>query len=153
MSTTYILFRPVGTACNATAPCPPAAVGSKEYEVFVKKACPGRLVNFAKPFAPEKMRRVRSRGALSHITRSTSGVDLSLIKTYGKGMARRPCLPPPLVPALLQQRAARCRGRAGLQGACASERLPECMRNAWGVAGLIAGLIARRAPARCQQSG
>ena len=65
-----------------------SSVGHKEYEIFVQKACPGRLVSFTKPLAAEKARRVRSRGALAGVTRSSSGKDLSLIKTYGKGMVR-----------------------------------------------------------------
>lgn len=65
-----------------------SAVGNKEYEVFVKKACPGRLVSFNKQLAPERMKRVRSRGTLGKMTRSTSGVDMALIKTYAKGAVR-----------------------------------------------------------------
>jgi len=65
-------------------------------EIFVEKACPGRLVSFTKrPAVRSIMVRaaVRSRrgGSLtSHaVTRVSSGTDLRrLIKTYAKGAVR-----------------------------------------------------------------
>ena len=65
------------------------AVGKREYEVFVQKACPGRLVSFAKTLPANRMTRVRSRGQLGKaMSRSGSGVDVSLIKTYRGGAVR-----------------------------------------------------------------
>ena len=66
-------------------------------EIFVEKACPGRLVSFTKRPAVRSMVRAavrRSRrggGSLtSHVvTRVASGTDLRrLIKTYAKGAVR-----------------------------------------------------------------
>lgn len=71
-------------------------VGTKAYEAFVKKGCPGTLISYVNKQAVaggKGFARVRSRGSLSDLTtmankRSGSGVDITLIKTYAKGMVR-----------------------------------------------------------------
>ncbi len=48
-----------------------SSVADKLYDVTVNRACPGRLVSFAKP-PPGGMRRVRSRGSLRCVRQSRS---------------------------------------------------------------------------------
>lgn len=65
-------------------------MGTKAYEAFVKKGCPGTLVNYVnKQPAPGKgFPKVKSRGSMGDFARNGSGVDVTLIKTYAKGMVR-----------------------------------------------------------------
>lgn len=66
------------------------AVGAKAYEAFVKKGCPGTLVNYVdkQPAIGKGLKKIRSRGSIGDFQRSGSGVDVTLIKTYAKGMVR-----------------------------------------------------------------
>lgn len=65
-------------------------MGTKAYEAFVKQGCPGTLVSYAnkQPAAGRGIAKVRSRGSFGDFQRVGSGVDVTLIKTYAKGMVR-----------------------------------------------------------------